>query len=127
MRKLTLALSILLCAGFVQAAGLYRWVDKDGKVHYTDRPIENAELIGGKPAAPEATEESEPKTDEELADEARTQKCELAKQRLEQYQQAGSLFSQDEFGNKRTLSAEEQVQSIVDMQKQVEAFCDPES
>lgn len=31
-------LSCCLVAGLVQAAELYRWVDADGKVHYTDQP-----------------------------------------------------------------------------------------
>jgi hypothetical protein len=37
MRK-ALALLAMLCACAAQAESLYRWVDKDGKVHYGDRP-----------------------------------------------------------------------------------------
>jgi len=32
-----LLLLSLFCAGLVHAEGTYRWVDKDGKVHYGDR------------------------------------------------------------------------------------------
>jgi hypothetical protein len=31
-------LMALLCTGFAQGQGAYRWVDQDGKVHYGDRP-----------------------------------------------------------------------------------------
>lgn len=36
MNKRFLWAAILLLAGSVQAAGWYRWVDKSGKVHYSD-------------------------------------------------------------------------------------------
>jgi glutaredoxin len=35
--KVPLALCLLMFAGFVGAQSMYRWVDKEGKVHYTDR------------------------------------------------------------------------------------------
>lgn len=51
-------LLVLLCAGLAQAQA-YRWVDKDGKVHYGDRPPPAApgkvqELKMGAPAADKA-------------------------------------------------------------------------
>ncbi len=36
--RTSLLLIALLCAGLVHAQAAYRWVDKDGKVHYGDRP-----------------------------------------------------------------------------------------
>lgn len=36
--KFALFLSLCIAAGMVQAAELFRWVDADGKVHYTDQP-----------------------------------------------------------------------------------------
>lgn len=36
--RASLLLVFLFCAGLAQAQGTYRWVDKDGKVHYGDRP-----------------------------------------------------------------------------------------
>lgn len=35
---------LLLCAG-VASAQTYRWVDEDGVVHYSDRPVEGAEEV----------------------------------------------------------------------------------
>jgi glutaredoxin len=54
--KTSLLLVSLLCAGLVQAQGAYRWLDQDGKVHYSDRPPAAAsgkakELRLGAPAA----------------------------------------------------------------------------
>lgn len=42
MRKNILCAVLLLAAGCAQADGLYRWVDKDGKVHYGDVPADEA-------------------------------------------------------------------------------------
>ncbi len=36
--KTTLAIALLLVAATAAAQTTYRWVDKEGKVHYTDRP-----------------------------------------------------------------------------------------
>lgn len=33
---------VLAVSGSVQAAGLYKWVDKNGKIHYGDHPAEDA-------------------------------------------------------------------------------------
>ena len=38
----SLNLPAVAAAGSAQADSLYRWVDKDGKVHYGDRPAEDA-------------------------------------------------------------------------------------
>ncbi|ABK46503.1 MULTISPECIES: DUF4124 domain-containing protein [Shewanella] len=43
MRALTL-ISLLLLSLFAQAT-VYKWVDKDGKVHYSDEPHPNAEVV----------------------------------------------------------------------------------
>jgi glutaredoxin len=41
--KAPLALCLLLLASAVGAQSMYRWVDKEGKVHYTDQPPPKAE------------------------------------------------------------------------------------
>jgi hypothetical protein len=38
MRANILMLMLMLAAGAAHAGEMYRWVDKDGKVHYTDQP-----------------------------------------------------------------------------------------
>lgn len=43
MKKLFIAISLLvMVVSNAQAESLYRWVDKEGKVHYGDRPAEDA-------------------------------------------------------------------------------------
>jgi len=42
--RLALIFSLLLFTVLSQAA-VYKWIDKDGKVHYSDKPIENSDVV----------------------------------------------------------------------------------
>lgn len=44
MRRLLIALSLLIPA--LAGGQVYKWVDSNGKVHYSDRPVTGAETIG---------------------------------------------------------------------------------
>ncbi len=136
----TIILGGLLALSTVAAqAAVYKWVDQNGKTHYSDRPVQNAEPVKapGKSGAPPAQSPDKPKEDAAATpktappkDEsaavlkARTQKCEQARKRVEEYQDATGLYTKDEFGEQRVLTPEEQVQAIVDMQKNVDAYCE---
>lgn len=57
--RVTVCWLIFLCAGWVQAQTAYRWVDADGKVHYSDRapPKTAREVQEKKLNAPAAAKE----------------------------------------------------------------------
>lgn len=132
MRHLTLVLfSLLTLASMGASAAVYKWVDEAGKTHYTDRPHEKSQKVRGLPGQPrdpkpESGEEDPEETEASAENKVREQRCELAQTKLKEYQQAGELYSQDEFGKKKMLSPEEQVKTIVNMQAQVDAFCTSE-
>ncbi len=44
MRRILIALTLLVPA--VVASQVYRWIDADGKTHYSDRPVAGAEALG---------------------------------------------------------------------------------
>lgn len=46
----TLITALLLLLAFPATAETYRWVDEDGVVHYSDRPVQGAELVTLEPA-----------------------------------------------------------------------------
>ncbi|MCE9680101.1 DUF4124 domain-containing protein [Shewanella sp. AS1] len=48
MRTLLLLTLLLLTASAM--ATVYKWVDKDGKVHYSDTPVENSQQVEFKPS-----------------------------------------------------------------------------
>lgn len=59
MKNIFISIFVLLAvSGYAQAETLYRWVDKDGKVHYGDRPAEDAVAAEQKKfSAPPATDD----------------------------------------------------------------------
>ena len=38
MKRISVAIALALCVALPASAQLYKWVDANGKVHYTDRP-----------------------------------------------------------------------------------------
>ncbi|MPY26523.1 DUF4124 domain-containing protein [Shewanella sp. YLB-07] len=42
--RLSITIFLLFFTLFAQAT-VYKWVDKDGKIHYSDKPIENSEAV----------------------------------------------------------------------------------
>jgi glutaredoxin len=57
MRLIPLAAAVMLAVGAAQAGQLYKWVDRDGRVHYTDQPpppdarTAERKRLGDKPGA----------------------------------------------------------------------------
>ncbi|HEX7810643.1 MAG TPA: DUF4124 domain-containing protein, partial [Burkholderiales bacterium] len=41
MQKALAMAAMLLCAAPAAAAGVYKWIDREGKVHYSDTPPAN--------------------------------------------------------------------------------------
>ncbi|QYJ85935.1 DUF4124 domain-containing protein [Shewanella mesophila] len=73
MRPLLFAILMLLTAS--ATAAIYKWVDKDGKVHYSDSPIENAQAVEFKSNTenqiklpPPVVRESAPKEPKQVGD-----------------------------------------------------------
>ncbi|MBK1701257.1 hypothetical protein CKO22_10065 [Thiococcus pfennigii] len=50
----TISLLCLLCTAVAAAAGIYRWIDDDGRVTYSDRPAPGAEPVAT-PIPPDRT------------------------------------------------------------------------
>ena len=121
MRVLTF-LVLALCAGAVSAAEVYRWVDRDGVVHYGDKPKHDAEQLdvrppgGGSPAA-----------DDEAAKaaQARIAECEKQKAQLDLYRKAPSIKETNSLGQTHEYSAEERLKFLSLMQQKVTEACAP--
>lgn len=114
-------------------AQVYRWVDDQGRVHYSDTPppSEQAEALdieSGEraPAADDAADDEENETKEAPTPAAQTladKRCELAKITLVSYRSADSLLKTDEEGNEQTLSDEEKAAAIKQAEANVAARC----
>lgn len=139
MRPVTAVLSgillAVLCAAAAPAhADVYRWVDANGKVHYSDTPPpEGAQKMGiqsgraDKPAttaqANSGAAESKPRDAAEAQAELQQKQCELARATLQAYQSDATLVRKDADGNKHVLTADEKAKEIDQAKQQVKAAC----
>lgn len=136
--------SILLVLPLAAMADIYRSVDANGQVVYSDRPSAEAERIAvsavpassaaaapaGESEEAEAEEEStvfaevprEPTPEELAADRARN--CEYSQQMLESYTTSHRLYRQGPDGEREYLSAEEIDAARARAQSNVAAWCD---
>lgn len=144
MKKYLFAFLILSTAS--ANAELNKWVDQQGKVHYSDQPpagVEATELRAAPaPASAPAPSRSYVEREAELrkanqsqaetAEKAARQQsnaeiekanCTAAQQALRSLQQDGRIVEYDENGERRFLEDSERQQRIANAQADVEKFC----
>jgi hypothetical protein len=149
MNALTRSFAILLLGALpgMAAAAVYKWVDENGQVQYTQTPppggVQATEIKPPpEPADPDsymkqeealeksleerrAARESAAKEAAEEADfeKQKAQRCEAAKHRLAQAEYPRTNFIEPD-GTQRRATEEERQQQIQDAQAQVKEFCE---
>ncbi|HEY3646041.1 MAG TPA: DUF4124 domain-containing protein [Gammaproteobacteria bacterium] len=147
MRVLSLLL-LCACMAAVSADPLYKWVDADGHVHYSQTPPPGAatkaktmEVHAGQadPAAVQASQQlaQQQMADQQQADEkaqqqaqkdsqhqeAVQQACDRLRVRLQIYQQAGPVFTVDAQGNRHYVSDADHLKEEQELQDQIKKYC----
>lgn len=128
-----LILLFVLTMGAVQAATMvYKWVDKDGNVHYSTVPhnakaqptniintaSDQAPTTSSVPRASSANPVPTISPNDSPA-------CKKAKQQLGKYLTAEALYSLDAKGNKVLLSKDKKLQIIQQARNQMTMACSP--
>lgn len=147
--KLLLALVSLSLMVAPVSAQMYRWVDEQGKVHYTDQPPPEKAKSGKKldipnqPASPaaDATKTSKDKelefrkrqTDAATADEkqkkadeekqAAAANCDSARKNLRSLEEGGRVFTYNEKGERAYMSDAEREKSMATAKKAIADWC----
>lgn len=140
-----LATILLVLSNAVWSGEIYKWVDKNGNVHFSDQPgnsrSERVDVPKFKtdPVLEERQkrrEESDQKQQAEkdvqaLDDQAvqeqeeqRKKNCITARERVEQLQTVRRLFRMDENGERHDLSDEERANQLVKARQDVEKWCE---
>lgn len=141
---------LLICAFAVSlptmGAGVYKWVDEQGNVHYTqtppaDKPVERFETRPepvDSEAALKKLEEQKEKSDSFFKDRAkqaeekakaeeeatkRGEHCKRARENLEKLETTIRLFQSDEQGNRVRMTEEERQAGIAKAKSQIKEFC----
>ena len=134
MRILLLTAIMMIFAGSA-SAGLYKWVDSDGNVHYSQKPPRDQQFERLKPpaAAPEDSKPlyqsaptkntviPPPATETKKNEKLRAENCANAKKRLSIYQVYRRV--RDDEGNITVLSDKERAKNIENAKKAVSDFC----
>lgn len=143
MQSRTLFLIGLLSFNADAIAEVYRWVDKNGKVHYTDRkPAPDAENITKdvnkqnidsssreieKINQMQREEEEEKRKSQQRQAQARAQAvqapCAAAKTRLKQMK--GHVIFVDDMGKAVTVTESERQKKVVELEREIHINCAP--
>jgi hypothetical protein len=140
----------LLAISAAASADVYRWVDAQGRVHYSDRPVENAELvsIASRPtnreavaarteaestqraqvASREAQQRSEQATAnavEQDVQKSRDEQCKEAQARYKTAIESQRLYRVGKDGERQYLTDAELTETRVNSKKAVDELCKP--
>jgi hypothetical protein len=119
MRSIVALCVVLACAA-ASAGEVYKWKDKDGRVHYGDRPkhIEAAPVL--------ITPDVGGASNEQFATrQAREAECAKKKTQLEGYRRAPSISEVDNLGKQREYTRAEREQFLTMQQQIVDSLCAP--
>lgn len=119
--KLFLALGLLLVAAAVDARNVYRWVEPDGTVTFSDRPLaKSAEIYVPVQRAPIVpTEQGDPVA------ERKKRKCQEARGLLEQYTSQSEIRRVDtDTGRIVRLEPEAREALISEARQDAQVWCD---
>lgn len=149
-RKLLVLLLLVVWTASASAAGVYKWVDEQGRVHYGERPPARtqAQEIAVKQAPPppmpaedeaarrdnqqrllrafeEEREQKKAQKQKSQEEEAkRERQCAVARDRVRRYETAARVYDLDEQGNRRILSDEERAVTEQRARQEVARWCD---
>jgi hypothetical protein len=115
-----IALSVLLVCSLASAGEVYKWKDKDGRIHYGDRPkdIQAAPVLINPDAGGTSNEQF-------ASIQARDAECAKRTAQLENYRRAPSISEVDNLGKQREYSAAEREQFLAMQQQKVDSVCSP--
>lgn len=110
-----------------KSTDIYKWVDKDGRVHYAARPgSKSAEKMH---MGSNVFHKKEKKADTKIIDEEtdeRAQLCQDSKDTLRKYKKAPFLYRYDDATKQKVrLTKKEQQETFVQAEKDVSYWCNP--
>ena len=152
MKQSIMTAAVLLILGMTQAAfanDIYKWTDKDGNVHFGDRPegfdIERLEIeskatdparvqaelqarADTRAQAAEADDDDEDASSEGEAQagiQDRAERCADSRTSLQQVTNSRRMYREDEAGERVYLDEEEMQAARERVADQVDEYCDP--
>jgi hypothetical protein len=143
-------LTLLLTSAFSAHAGVYKWVDENGKVHYGDQPKATQPAVeididdtavtvpafGGDDLSRdekrerllEAMKEDRVEKQEMLEKqkairEQNRRKCNSYRDRMRHYERASGLYKLDDNGNRVYMSEADRARAMKDLRTKIKKYC----
>lgn len=107
---------------------IYKWVDKDGRVHYAARPGDKSakKMHLGSKIFHSQKEEDEKKAKQTAQDKERAKLCQDSRDTLEKYKKAPFLYRYDtERKQKVRLTESESKEAFLQAEKDISYWCNP--
>ena len=147
MRYLTLLIS--LAAPIVAHAGVYKWVDENGKVHYGDQPQASQPTVEIRvddtvptpsysddelsreekrerllqSMEEDRVEKQEIREKQKAVKEKNRQKCNRYRDQMRHYERASSLYKLDRDGNRVYMSDGDRARATKNLQANIKKYC----
>jgi hypothetical protein len=116
--RAVLVLSLVFVCAAASAAEVYKWRDKEGRLHYGDKPKHEAQAVEVVPSS--GTGQPSPAVAEM---QARDAECLEKKAQLEAWRKAPSLSEVDNLGKQREYSKAERDQFLAMTERKVQEIC----
>lgn len=121
--RLFLIAALLISSAVASAGEVYKWVDKDGKVHYGDKPkTQPAEAVMAKPGNFPG-EPLDPEVEKAAA--SRNAACASKRQQLASYEKATVIKQTDALGQTREFGEAERQKLLALTRAEAEKACSP--
>ncbi|MES2488845.1 MAG: DUF4124 domain-containing protein [Pseudomonadota bacterium] len=104
-------------------AGVYKWKDANGRVHYGDQAPSGAEKVKTGPDNSEAAPVEGNGSDAEKQQQKKIEECSRKRDQLTTYKKASRIVETDSLGNKKEFNDEERQKLIDRTQKDIADGC----
>lgn len=119
--RIALALSLALACAAASAAEVYKWRDKDGRLHYGDKPKDvQAESVMVNPSS--GSGEPSPTF---AGEKERLAECQKKRAQLESWRSAPTMSEVDNLGRTRLYTSAEREQFLSMAEARVAELCAP--
>ncbi len=146
---ITIACAALLASGLAVGGEIYKWVDENGNVHYEDRPLGEtnvehvaevrsrntdtaavAALVDDQRKARAAAAQVESEAPEEMSKQelreekqARHEKCQSYRAKLQAFLTAPRMYDEDEAGERSYLEEDEIMAARSKVEEKIQEYC----
>ena len=146
---ITIACAALLASGLAMGGEIYKWVDENGNVHYEDRPTGEGNVqrvaevrsrntdtaavaarVDSQRKARAAARQVESEAPEEMSKEelraeqqARHERCESYRAKLQAFLTAPRMYEEDEAGERSYLEEDQIMAKRSEVEEKIQEYC----